>query len=73
MRRLFDGLVDRVGNMPQFAGFYPDYPAPIIRTSAEGRELVMARWGMPTPPQYLAGKKVDRGVTNIRQTSSSPR
>ena len=40
-------------------------------TDAEGRELVMARWGMPTPPQYLAGKKVDRGVTNIRQTTSS--
>ena len=31
----------------------------------------MARWGMPMPPQYLAGKKVDRGVTNIRQTTSS--
>ena len=31
----------------------------------------MARWGMPTPPQYLAGKKGDRGVTNIRQTTSS--
>ena len=26
---------------------------------------------MPTPPQYLAGKKVDRGVMNIRQTTSS--
>ena len=26
---------------------------------------------MPTPSQYLAGKKVDRGVTNIRQTTSS--
>jgi putative SOS response-associated peptidase YedK len=26
---------------------------------------------MPTPPQYLAGKKVDRGVTNVRQTTSS--
>ena len=52
-------------------GIYPDYPAPIIRNSPEGRELVMARWGMPTPPQYLAGKKVDRGVTNMRQTTSS--
>ena len=37
----------------------------------KGGKLVMARWGMPTPPQYLAGKKVDRGVTNIRQTTSS--
>ena len=26
---------------------------------------------MPTPPQYIAGKKFDRGVTNIRQTTSS--
>ena len=71
MRRLFDGLVDRAGNMPPLPGIYPDYSAPIIRNGAEGRELVMARWGMPTPPQYLAGKKVDRGVTNIRQTTSS--
>jgi putative SOS response-associated peptidase YedK len=71
MRRLFDGLVDRAGNMPLLPGIYPDYNAPIIRNGAEGRELVMARWGMPTPPQYLAGKKVDRGVTNIRQTTSS--
>ena len=31
----------------------------------------MARWGMPTPPQYFAGKKVNSGVTNIRQTTSS--
>ena len=71
MRRLFDGLIDRAGNMPPLPGIYPDYSAPIIRNGAEGRELVMARWGMPTPPQYLAGKKVDRGVTNIRQTTSS--
>jgi putative SOS response-associated peptidase YedK len=71
MRRLFAGLEDRAGNMPPLPGIYPDYPAPIVRNAGEGRELVMARWGMPTPPQYLAGKKVDRGVTNIRQTSSS--
>jgi hypothetical protein len=63
MRRLFDGLIDCAGNMPPLPGIYPDYSAPIIRNGAEGRELVMARWGMPTPPQYIAGKKVDRGVT----------
>jgi putative SOS response-associated peptidase YedK len=71
MRLLFPGLIDRVGNLPPLPGIYPDYPAPIIRNSAEGRELVMARWGMPTPPQYLGGKKVDRGVTNIRRVTSS--
>lgn len=71
MRRLFDGLIDRAGNMPPLPGIYPDYSAPIIRNGAEGRELVMARWGMPTPPQYLVGKRTDPGVTNIRRVSSS--
>jgi hypothetical protein len=23
----------------------------------------MALWGMPTPPQYLPGRQVDRGLT----------
>ena len=32
--------------------------------------MVMARWGMPTPPRHLEGKKRDPGVTNIRNTSS---
>ena len=31
----------------------------------------MARWGMPTPPQYLVGKRIDPGVTNIRRVNSS--
>ncbi len=71
MRRLFEPLNDRAGNMPPLPGIYPDYSAPIIRNGADGRELAMARWGMPTPPQYMAGKQVDRGVTNIRRVSSS--
>ena len=29
-----------------------------------------ARFGLPTPAQYLVGKKTDRGVTNIRNTAS---
>ena len=30
-----------------------DQLAPIVRNSADGgRELVMARWGMPGPPQF---------------------
>ena len=28
----------------------------------------MARWGMPTPPAFRKGP-IDRGVTNIRNTS----
>ena len=30
----------------------------------------MARWGMPTPPKFLEGKKSDPGVTNIRNAKS---
>jgi putative SOS response-associated peptidase YedK len=63
-------LLDRTGNLPPLPGIFPDYSAPIVRTGSEGRELVMASWGMPTPPQYLVGKEVDAGVTNIRRVNS---
>ena len=50
---------------------YPDYSAPIVRVSEDSeRELVRARWGMPSPVFALKGKKVDKGVTNVRNTSS---
>jgi len=72
LRRLFapHQLIDNIGNMPALGQIYPDYHAPIIRTIEGARELVMARWGMPTPPQFLLNKKTDRGVTNIRNTKS---
>lgn len=42
-----------------------------MRVGEEGeRELVRARWGIPTPPMFLNGKSYDRGVTNIRKTDS---
>jgi putative SOS response-associated peptidase YedK len=66
-----DPPLDRSGNMPPLPGIFPDYSAPIGRNGAEGRELVMARWGMPTPLKYLAGRRVDPGVTNIRQVGSA--
>lgn len=43
---------------------YPDYPAPIVRTGADGRrELVMSRWGMPSSKKALfdaATKRADK-------------
>jgi putative SOS response-associated peptidase YedK len=40
--------------------------APIVRAGDDGgRELVMARWGMPGPPLYGGAP-----VTNIRNASS---
>ena len=70
MRSLFEGIDDRLSNLPRQPEIYPDASAPIIRPVASGREMVMARWGMPTPPQFLAGRKADRGVTNIRNLGS---
>jgi putative SOS response-associated peptidase YedK len=70
IRRLFRVNVDNAGNLPSMPGVYPDYATPIVRNSAVGRELAMARWGMPTPPKFLEGKKSDPGVTNIRNATS---
>jgi putative SOS response-associated peptidase YedK len=72
VRRFFAStpLLDRVGNLPPLPGIFPDYAAPIVRNGTDGREFVMARWGMPTPPKYLVGRKVDPGVTNIRRVNS---
>ncbi|WP_245595012.1 SOS response-associated peptidase family protein [Gemmobacter nectariphilus] len=61
---------DLSGNQPPMPAIFPDMAAPIVRNACDGRELVMARWGMPTPAKYLTGRKVDRGVTNIRQVKS---
>jgi putative SOS response-associated peptidase YedK len=54
-----------IGNLPPMPGVFPDYPAPVVRNTDTGRELVMMRWGMPPPPR--AG---GYPVTNIRNTSS---
>lgn len=72
MRQLFEPLpfTDRVGNLPAQDEIYPDQVAPILRGHGDGLLLQKARWGLPTPPQYLVGKKTDRGVTNIRNPAS---
>ena len=70
IRALARIMTDRTGNMPPLPGIFPDYQAPIVRNSAEGRELTIARWGMPSPQFALVGKKTDPGVTNIRNTKS---
>lgn len=62
---------DTTGNLPPLPGIFPDYPAPIVRTGKDGvREFVLARWGMPSPAFALQGRKVDKGVTNIRNLGS---
>lgn len=60
----------KVGNMPPLPAVFPDYAAPIVRNSPEGRELVMARWGIPSPVFALKGRNSDSGVTNVRNVKS---
>jgi putative SOS response-associated peptidase YedK len=71
IRELARAMRDTTGNLPPLPGLFPDYPAPIVRAGADGvRELVTARWGMPSPAFALRGRKVDKGVTNIRNLNS---
>jgi putative SOS response-associated peptidase YedK len=51
IRRLFGALNSRVGNLATMPGVFPDNPAPIVRNASDGRELMMARWGMPSSSQ----------------------
>ena len=70
IRRLFRIDVDLTGNLQPMHGVFPDYTAPIVSNGSAGRELAMARWGMPTPPKFVEGKKCDPGVTNVRNPAS---
>ena len=66
IRDLFSVKHDRAGNLPPLPAIFPDQMAPIVRTGVDGqRELVMARWGMPGPPQHGG-----QPVTNIRNVKS---
>src|ERR1700676_1598836 len=42
-----------VGYLAPMPGVFPDYKAPIVRTGPEGRELDMARWGIPSSSKAL--------------------
>ncbi len=71
IRELSRAMRDSVGNLPPIPSVFPDYAAPIVRNGKDGvRELVMARWGMPSPVFALKGKKSDPGVTNVRNVAS---
>ena len=66
IRNLFRATKDRAGNLPLLPAIFPDQLAPIVRVGPDDeRELVMARWGMPGPPQYGGAH-----VTNIRNLDS---
>ncbi len=67
--RALTKALDRLGNLQPSLDVYPDRPAPVVRNTADGREMAMLTWGMPTPQTILQGKP-DSGVTNIRNIGS---
>jgi hypothetical protein len=59
--RLARAMTDRNNNQPPMPGVYPDYPAPVIVTTADGsREMRNLRWGMPTSKQALFKAATER-------------
>ena len=54
------GLRSTVGNLEP-GEVFPDYPAPIVRTGQDGqRELVPARWGMPSSRKAMLDATIKR-------------
>jgi putative SOS response-associated peptidase YedK len=70
IREFTRAFTDSTGNLPLLPGIFPDYRAPIVRSLPAGRELAMARWGMPSSAFALKGKKTDAGVINVRNVKS---
>jgi putative SOS response-associated peptidase YedK len=70
IRDLTRAMQDRTGNLAPLPGIFPDYSAPIVRNQSDSRELMMARWGMPSPAFALKNRNSDPGVVNVRNTAS---
>jgi putative SOS response-associated peptidase YedK len=61
-------LRDTTGNLPPLPGIFPDYMAPIVRNAPDGgRELCMARWGMPSSQYALMESAKKRAAKLDRQ------
>lgn len=67
---LVKALRDITGNQPPLPGIFPDYEAPIVRNQDGERIIANARWGLPSPPFSLQGRNSDKGITNVRNTTS---
>jgi putative SOS response-associated peptidase YedK len=72
---LFRVMNRYVGKLAPMPGVFPDYPAPVIRNTADGSELAMMRWGMPPPPRNrppFAFAGIWTEFKGVRGTKSKP-
>jgi putative SOS response-associated peptidase YedK len=67
---LFRVINRYVGNLPPMPGVFPDYPAPVIRNTDVGREMVTVRWSMPPPPLAQAVRQAKTSATPPRRTGA---
>ena len=59
IREITRAMLDKTGNLPTFPGVFPDYSAPIVRNTTEGREPILARWKLQ--------KNDARGMLNLQE------
>jgi putative SOS response-associated peptidase YedK len=72
MRQLGRAMRNLAGHLEPVPGICPDHPAPILRMGADGgREVAIARWGMPSPAFVMQGRRADPGMCNVRNTGSA--
>lgn len=64
----FMNATSAADNLKRLPGIFANGFGPIVRNTSQGRELAIARWGMPSHPYALRGKNYDSGVTNVRET-----
>jgi putative SOS response-associated peptidase YedK len=55
--KLTRAMIARTGDLPPLPGIFPDYGEPIIPEGPDGKELLLARWGIPSPLFALKGKR----------------
>jgi putative SOS response-associated peptidase YedK len=63
-------IPDTAGNLPLLTSIWPDTAAPVVVWRDGAPALRAMRWGLPSPAFAVAGKAVDRGITNVRNTAS---
>ncbi len=54
-----------VGNLAPMPGVFPDYPAPVIRNTENGTEMITMRWGMPPPAKSLFPDRDEHQEPNV--------
>lgn len=70
LRAFFQAMCNATGNMPELPAIFPNTAAPVVHLREGERTLSMMRWGLPSPAFALEGRKVDPGVTNVRNVKS---